>query len=114
MIRPLKCGLMQSWTTVMATSKARIVSGVWVRNVPWSRNGVWRTDIFKSVLADSRLVVAEFRLAQGPTVRISKAELQRVLVGGADHYDAKQIWGPFNINPTLSTVNDQRVEMQVV
>lgn len=98
----------------MALSKARIINGVWVRNVPWGKNGVWRTDIFKSVLADSRLVVAEFRLAEGPTIRIPKSELERVLAGGADHYYGKQIWGPFNINPTAGTVNDQPVETQVV
>jgi len=97
----------------MALSRAKIISGVWVRKVPWFKNGVWRADIFKSVLSDSRLVVAEFRLAEGPTIRIPKSELERVLVGGADHYD-KRIWGPFNINPTDSTVNDQRVQIQVV
>ena len=93
-------------------SNARIEDGVWVRRVTWSSNGVWRTDMFKSVLADERLQFAEFRLKGGPVVRIPKDELQRVLVGGPDHYDDK-IWGPFNINPKACTVADVRVQMNI-
>ena len=97
-------------------SRARIVNGVWVRHIPkkWQqRNGVGRTDIFKSVRADTRLRVAEFRFVGGPTVRVSKEELQRVVEVCVDHY-SDRIWGPFYINPNAHTINDQSVEMEVV
>lgn len=93
-------------------SNARIENGTWIRNVPWKNQGESRTDIFKSVLADPRLKEAEFRLKGGPTVRIPKQELERVLVGGPDHYD-ELIWGPFNVDPLAKTVAGKRVEMQV-
>lgn len=82
----------------MTTSRAKIVKGKWSRKVPWKQNSVWRADIFKSVLDDSRLEIAEFVLKGGPTVQIPAQELRRVLIGGSDHYGS-QIWGPFNINP---------------
>ena len=94
-------------------SRAKFQNGLWIRKVTWEKNGVWRTDIFKSVLADSRLKVAEFRLKGGPSVCVSQEELQRVLVGGPDHYDAK-IWGPFNIEPNARRIAGQRVEMEVI
>jgi hypothetical protein len=94
-------------------SRARIDDGVWVRNVPWRNGGVWRTDIFKSVLADHRLQLAEFRLKGGPRVRVPKTELQRVLCSGRDHYDSL-IWGPFNIDPTRCRVAGKPVQMDVV
>jgi hypothetical protein len=93
-------------------SNARIEQGKWVRRVPWRNGGVWRTDMFKSVLADERLRIAEFQLKGGPTVRVPKSELVRVLVGGPDHYDG-QIWGPFNIDPKACTIAGIRVEMEV-
>ncbi len=93
-------------------SNARIEDGIWVRNVSWSSGSSWRTDIFKSVLADSRLKTAEFRLKNGPTVRVPQAELQRVLVGGSEHYKGK-IWGPFNIDPIAKTVRGLKVQMSV-
>ena len=94
-------------------SRAKITNGVWVRNVPWVHNRVWRTDIFKTVLYDPRLRVAEFHLKGGPIVRIPKEEMARVLVGVKDHYD-KKIWGPFDIDPQTSTVNRQKVLMTIV
>ena len=94
-------------------SKARMEGGVWVRNVPWRNGDVWRTDIFKSVLADERLKIAEFRLKGGPRVRISKIELQRALSTSPDHYDSL-IWGPFNIEPERRTVAGKLVKMDVV
>jgi hypothetical protein len=69
--------------------------------------------MFKSVLADPRLKVAEFILECGPTVRVPKEELERVLVGSSDHYEGK-IWGPFNIDPQHSMVAGQRVKMTLV
>ena len=94
-------------------SRAKIVNGVWARNVPWETNGVWRTDIFKTVLGDPRLIIAEFHLKGGPVIRIPKEDLERVLVGSRDHYD-KKIWGPFDIDPQASTVNDYKVLMTIV
>lgn len=40
-------------------SGARIVNGVWRRNVHWGKEGVWRTDFFRTVLADDHLMVAD-------------------------------------------------------
>ncbi|NQT56616.1 MAG: hypothetical protein HQ551_10345 [Desulfobacteraceae bacterium] len=97
-------------------SRAQIVNGVWIRNIPknWQQpGGVGRTDIFKSVLADPRLKVAEYRFVGGPTVRILKEELKRVVEKGVDHY-SDQIWGPFNIDHQAHTVNGLPVEMQVL
>jgi len=95
-------------------SRAVIQNGIWIRKVPWENKGVWRTDIFKSVLADPRLKVAEFQLKGGPSVRVLKEELQRVLVGGPDHYYGAKIWGPFNIDPTSKTIAGQKVKMEVI
>ena len=93
--------------------RAEIKEGVWVRNVPWEHHRIWRTDIFKTVLDDPRLRVAEFHLRRDPIVRIRKAELEKALIGGKDHYGEK-IWGPFNIDPSARTVNGQKVQMDVV
>jgi hypothetical protein len=94
-------------------SRAKITDGVWTRNVPWEKDGEWRTDMFKSVLADPRLLQARFVLAGGPTVLIPVEDLRRVLVGGRDHYYG-EIWGPFNINPKRGTVDGHKVQMEVV
>jgi hypothetical protein len=94
-------------------SRAQIINGVWVRNVTWVSNGIWRTDIFKSVLDDPRLKIAEFHLVNGPTVLIPKEELERVLVGGKEHY-SKKIWGPFNIDPQRQKINDTKVVMTII
>jgi hypothetical protein len=67
----------------------------------------------KSVLADERLRVAEFVLAGGPTVRVSKTELQRVLPAGPDHYDGR-IWGPFDIEPNTQRLAGETVSMELV
>ena len=96
----------------MAISKSRIVKGKWSRKVPWEKDGIWRTDIFKSVLIDPRLEIAEFILKDGPIVQIQVQELRRVLMGGADRYGG-QNWGPFNIDPKLRKVNDISVKMTV-
>ena len=96
-------------------SRAQIINGVWIRNIPkkWQKSGgVGRTDIFKSILADQRLKLAEYHFVGGPTVSIPKEELQRVLEGGVEHYSYK-IWGPFNIDYNACTVNDLPVEMQM-
>jgi hypothetical protein len=97
-------------------SRAQIVNGVWVRNIPrkWQQpGGMDRADIFKSVLADSRLKVAEYRFIGGPVVRIPKEELQRVVAGWVDHCGDKS-WGPFNINYQDRTVNGLPVDMEVL
>lgn len=97
-------------------SRAKIQNGVWIRKIPisWEKKDVWRTDIFKSVLADPKFMVAEFQLEDGSSVRVSKEELQRVLVGGPDHYYGSEIWGPFDIDPTAKTISGQKVRMEVV
>lgn len=95
-------------------SRAKITNGIWSRNVPWEKDGLWRTDIFKSVLADPRLQTARYVLKDGRQVLVSVAELRRVLVGGADHYEGGKIWGPFNIDPLGKTINDHSVAMEVI
>jgi hypothetical protein len=93
--------------------RAIIVQGVWTRTVTWQHGGEWRTDMFKSTLSDIRLLFAKFVLKGGPTVIIPAEELRRVIVGGPDHYAGK-IWGPFNICPKTTTVNREKVRMNVL
>jgi len=95
-------------------TRAKIVNGRWTRRVSpkWVKDGVWRTDIFKTTPADSRLREAAFIMG-GQTVIIPADDLRRVLAGGADHYGGK-IWGPFDIDPRRAEVNGHRVQMQVV
>ncbi len=93
-------------------ARAKIIKGVGERNVTWSKDGEWRTDIFKSTLANPKLENACFILKIGQRVIILSEELRRVLVNGADHYGEK-IWGPFNINPVSKTVNGVKVAMEV-
>lgn len=94
--------------------RAQIRNGRWMRKVTWERNGLWRTDIFKTTLADPRLHEAEFFLQDGRRVIIPAEELRRVLVGRSDHYKNGQIWGPFNIDPAHHTLDGQLVQMDVV
>jgi len=95
-------------------TRANIINGRWTRRVPpnWVKDGVCRTDIFKTTLADSRLREAAFVMG-GQTIIIPADDLRRVLTGKADHYGRK-IWGPFNIDLQRRTVNGHRVQMQVV
>jgi len=79
----------------------------------WENEDGWRTDIFKSTLANPRLKEAEFVLRGGRRVVIPATELRRVLIGGRDHYE-RQIWGPFNIDPIRRTVDGQSVQMEVI
>jgi hypothetical protein len=95
-------------------SRAKIVNGVWSRNVPWENNGVWRSDIFKSVLSDPRLQFARYVLTNGEAVLIPVTELRRVVQGGRDHYMGGKIWGPFDIDPQQSTIDGQKVQMEIV
>ncbi|MGO9056965.1 MAG: hypothetical protein ACLQU2_06205 [Candidatus Binataceae bacterium] len=91
---------------------AQIRNGRWTRHVTWQRDGIWRTDIFKTTLADPRLIEAEFVLKNGSRVIIPAAELRRVLIGGSDHYNGK-IWGPFNVDPVRKTVEGQSCRMEI-
>jgi hypothetical protein len=70
--------------------------------------------MFKSVLADERLLQARFVLADGPTILIPVAELRRVLPLGRDHYFSHEIWGPFNIDPNRGTIDGHKIEIHVV
>lgn len=63
-------------------TRAKIVNGRWTRKVPWGNGDLWRTDIFKTTLADPRLKETEFVLANGSVVVIHADELRRVLAGG--------------------------------
>ena len=93
-------------------SRARIANGRWTRNVPWGNSsGVWRTDMFKSVLADERLTEAVFVCKGGPTVVIPVSDMRRVLPLGSDHYFESQIWGPFNIDTKRSQIDGHPVTM---
>ena len=71
---------------------------------------VWRTDMFKSVLADERLKEAEFICAEGPTIIVPADDLRTVLPLGHDHYGS-QIWGPFSIDPLGKTIDGRSVNM---
>ena len=93
-------------------SRAKIVNGRWTRKIPWRNSpGVWRTDMFKSVLMDERLVEAEFICKGGPKVIIPVEDLRRVLPLGHDHYFKAQIWGPFNIDTKRREVDGHPVQM---
>ena len=95
-------------------SRANIVKGRWKRNVPWgSSGGIWRTDMFKTVLADERLKEAEFICKNGPNVIIPVEELRRVLPLGKDHYFASQIWGPFNVDTKNKMIDGHPVTMRL-
>lgn len=72
--------------------------------------GVWRSDMFKSVLADDRLKEAAFICKGGPTIIVSADDLRRVLPLGSDHYGG-QIWGPFNIDPNSKSIAARPVHM---
>ena len=69
--------------------------------------------MFKTVLSDPRLERAEFLLADATIVRIPACELRRVLPKLPAHYGDK-IWGPFDIVPRDSRINNELVEMEVV
>jgi hypothetical protein len=93
-------------------SRAQIVNGRWSRNVLWKQAGQWRTDMFKSVLADARLKEAEFICKDGPRIIIPADDLRTVLPKGNDHFDGK-IWGPFNIDSSNSSVDGHPVRMTI-
>ena len=94
--------------------RAIIINGRWTRRVSpkWVKDGIWRTDIFKTTLADSRLKEAAFVMG-GQTIIIPVEDMRRILTGGADHYGQK-IWGPFGIDPQRRELNGYKVQMQVV
>lgn len=94
-------------------SRAKIINGRWERQIParWKMSGgVWRSDMFKSVLADDRLKEAAFICKGGPTIIVSADDLRRVLPLGSDHYGG-QIWGPFNIDPNSKSIAARPVHM---
>ncbi len=93
-------------------SRGRIIKGRWTRRVPWEKDGVWRTDMFKRVLDDPRLTEAEFVCVDGPRIIIPVEDLRAVLPKLHDHYGG-QIWGPFNIDPTACTIDGHKVKMAV-
>ena len=93
-------------------SKAKIISGVWSRHVPWHQRGKWRTDIFKAVLAEPRLTVCRFILKNGPTVSVPAGEMRRVLLGREGHYSG-QIWGAFSLDPSVKGIDGKSVIMDV-
>ena len=95
-------------------SRAIITNGLWIRRVPWRKSGQWRTDIFKSVLSDSRLKAARFLLKYGPDVLVSATELRQALEGVRSYHVNNQIWGPFNIDPVERTINGRKVKMDVL
>jgi hypothetical protein len=97
-------------------SRAKIIGGVWTRNVPdaWERRGEWRTDIFKTTLSRPELEFANYVLGStGRSVLIPANELRRIVLGGSDHYDGGKIWGPFMVNPTTESVDGQPAQMQI-
>jgi len=93
-------------------SRAKITDGRWKRNVTWGNpSGVWRTDMFKTVLNDERLKEAAFICKEGPTVIVPVEDLRRVLPLGKDHYFESQIWGPFNIDTKRKEIDGHPVSM---
>ena len=93
-------------------SRATIINGVWIRRITWEKDGAWRTDMFKSVLDDPRLVQAQFICIGGPRIFIPAEDLRAVLPLLHDHYGSK-IWGPFNLEPASSTIDGYPVRMVV-
>ena len=95
-------------------SRAKIIKGRWTRRIPitWEKNGLWRTDMFKSVLRDERLQEAEFVCEGGPRVIISVEDLRSVLPKLNAHFSNK-IWGPFDIDPAASFIDGHKVKMTV-
>lgn len=104
--------VVSSWDEAM-TSRARIIKGRWTRRITWEKDGVWRTDIFKSVLNDPRLQEAEFVCVGGPRIVIPVQDLRDVLPMLYDHYSGR-LWGPFNIDPAASTIDGHPVKMAVL
>ena len=96
------------------TSRAKIGNGRWRRKVTWNRRGgIWRTDMFKTVLRDDRLQEAAFICKDGPTVFVPAEELRRVLPMCHDHYFESQIWGPFNIDTKRKEIDGHPVSMHI-
>ena len=94
-------------------SRANIINGRWTRKVSCEGpSGVWRTDMFKTVLEDDRLKEEEFICKEGPRVIIPVEELRMVLPLGRDHYFESQIWGPFNIDTNRMEIDGHRVKMR--
>ena len=108
----LRMGFVYSEFDNAMISRAKIIKGRWTRKVPWESGGLWRTDMFKSVLNDLRLREAEFVCEGGPRIIIPAEDLRDVLPKLHDHYDGK-IWGPFNIDPGASTIDGHSVRMTV-
>ena len=96
-------------------SRAKIINGRWERQIPerWKMSGgVWRTDMFKSVLADDCLKEAAFICKGGPTLVVPEEDLRRVLPRGSDRYGG-QIWGPFSLDPDGKTIEGHSVAMRL-
>jgi hypothetical protein len=88
---------------------------VWIRQVPstWENFSGWRTDIPLTVLRSESYEFAEYHLEDGTVIEISMAEMRRALLGKAPIRTNLMV-GPFNIDPSIKTVNRVIVQMSVV
>ncbi|MFZ4792439.1 MAG: HNH endonuclease [Candidatus Competibacteraceae bacterium] len=94
----------------MPISRAKILNGIWTRNVPASWH--WRTAIRKNVLADDRLQECHF-ISDSSRIIIPAAALREAVVGGPA-YDNDQIWGPFTLDPIGATLSGMPIDLQYI
>jgi hypothetical protein len=83
--------------------------GTWTQRVVTHRGPVWRTTIWESSLEDGRFRRARFVLEGGPTIVVSAEELRQVV---AHRNPRHKSLCPLRINPTESTINGEKVEIQ--
>jgi hypothetical protein len=93
--------------------RAATYQDVWVRYIhfTWQHGDDWRTDIQSSVLHNLALKTALFILDDRSCVFIPLNELRHILAGVVCGENGAI---PFNVNPHSKTVNENRVQMQVI
>lgn len=87
-----------------------IKDGTWTQRVPWHKDGVWRTIIFKPAVADGRFRRARFVLVDGPTILVSGEDLRRIV---EQRLAPGRSACPLSIDPVASTINKQKVELSI-
>ena len=84
--------------------------GTWTQRVVTHRGSVWRTIIQESSVSDSRFRRARFVLGGGPTILVPADDLRRII---AHRNPRHRSLCPLRINPTESTINGEKVEIQI-
>jgi hypothetical protein len=90
-------------------NERELKDGTWTQRVVTHRGPVWRTIIRESSLEDGRFRRARFVLEGGPTIVVSAEELRQVV---AHRNPRHKSLCPLRINPTESTINGEKVEIQ--